>query len=82
MTSPDFLIFLDSEIESSEENSIVQQLLVTIKLRILDEIGKSKGDDIMAIPRIASQNSVKAIKLKVLYVIYSKSLFDVNINRQ
>ena len=39
-TSMEFLIYLDSEIESQEENSPAQNLLVTIKLRVLDEIGK------------------------------------------
>ena len=39
-TSLEFLVFLDSEIESQEENSPAQNLLVTIKLRVLDEVGK------------------------------------------
>lgn len=41
--SPDFMVYLDSEIESQESNSPMENLLLTIKLRICSEIGRSYG---------------------------------------
>lgn len=40
LLSPDFTVYLDSEIEGAERNSPSENLLVTIKLRLLDEQGK------------------------------------------
>lgn len=58
-------MFLDSEIEQHEVNSNLHTLLATIKLKILDLIGQSKGDDIMAISRIVSEQTVGDIEKKV-----------------
>jgi hypothetical protein len=33
-------MYLDTEIESQEDNTPMQNLLVTVKLRLLDEKGK------------------------------------------
>lgn len=40
LLSPDFTVYLDSEIETAERDSPSESLLVTIKLRLLDEQGK------------------------------------------
>ena len=40
LISADFMIYLDTEIENQETNSQWENLLVTIKLRLLDEQGK------------------------------------------
>ena len=34
------MIYLDTEIESQEVNTALQTILVTIKLRLLDELGR------------------------------------------
>lgn len=39
--SPEFMLYLDSEIDMQEKNSPMENLLTTIKLRVLDEIGKT-----------------------------------------
>jgi hypothetical protein len=36
----EFLLYLDAEIESQEGNSSMENMLVTVKLRLLDEIGE------------------------------------------
>ena len=58
-------MYLDSEIESQEVNTNLHTLLVTIKLKILDVVGQSKGDDVMAIARIVSEEAVQDIEDKV-----------------
>lgn len=63
--APEFLVYLDSEIESHEMNSPSQRILVTIKLKILDAIGKTKGDNVMAIARIVSEDRVQDIEQQV-----------------
>ena len=40
ISDPEFLVYLDSEIENQDTNSPMENFLVTMKLRILDEIGK------------------------------------------
>ena len=40
VTSPEFIVFLDSEIENQDTNSAMENYLVTIKLRLLDELGR------------------------------------------
>lgn len=65
-TSSDFLVFLDCEIESQEENSPMQNLLVTIKLRILDEIGRNLGVDVMILPKLASEGNPAELKRKTV----------------
>ena len=40
MLSPEFLVYLDSEIENQDMNSPNENFLITIKLRLLDEIGR------------------------------------------
>lgn len=40
LLSPDFTVYLDSEIEAADRDSPSESLLVTIKLRLLDEQGK------------------------------------------
>jgi hypothetical protein len=40
LLKPEFLLYLDSEIEGQESNSATENMLVTVKLRLLDEIGR------------------------------------------
>jgi hypothetical protein len=65
LLAPEFLVYLDSEIESREVNTPAHSLLVTVKLKILDAIGRSKGDDVMAIARIVSEEKVQDIEQQV-----------------
>lgn len=37
----DFSVYLDTQIENAESNSAVENMMVTIKLRLLDECGKT-----------------------------------------
>ena len=38
--STEFAVYLDSAIEAQESNSVSENLLVTVKLRLLDEQGE------------------------------------------
>ena len=59
-TNPTFFVYLDSEIDNS--SGPMSQLLTTVKLRLLDEVGKEKGIDIQMIASLASIN--EPIELK------------------
>lgn len=71
LTSQEFLVYLDSEIEGQDAKSPMKSLLVTIKLRILDEIGKSMGIDVTILPKLASEDSPSELKRKT--IMYLKS---------
>lgn len=43
LLKPDFLVYLDAEIENQDPNTPMESLLVTIKLKLLDEQGKRLG---------------------------------------
>ena len=60
----DFLIFLDSEIESQESNSPLEALLVTLRLRIIEEMGRSLGTDVTILPKLASLEDQGALQRK------------------
>ena len=60
----DFLIFLDSEIESQESNSPLEALLVTLRLRIIEEMGRSLGTDVTILPKLASLDDQGALQRK------------------
>lgn len=67
--SPEFMLYLDTEIENQEVNSQFQSLLVTIKLRLLDEWGKTKGVDVMMLPKIASEEDPNIMRQKTIQII-------------
>lgn len=60
----EFLIFLDSEIESQEVNSPLEALLVTLRLRIIEEMGKSLGTDVTILPKLASLDDRNMLQTK------------------
>eukprot|EP01041_Mallomonas_annulata_P012377 gene12377-26033_t len=75
--SPDFMVYLDSEIESLEtegpdndpgvsSSRAMERMLVTIKLRVLDEAGRDLGIDVMELPRLAAENDPNLLKEKTL----------------
>ena len=55
LMAPEFLLYLDAEIEGHAPNSPTENLLVTIKLRLLDEVGKGMGIDVMVLPKLAAE---------------------------
>jgi hypothetical protein len=63
-TDPAFLVYLDSEIDNS--TGPMNQLLTTVKLRILDEVGKEKGIDIQMIASLAAINDPIELKKKTI----------------
>lgn len=65
LVSPEFLVFLEAEMESCPTNSPAEKTILTIKLKILDEIGKTKSNDVQAIARISSETSIERIQIKV-----------------
>ena len=69
LISPEFMLYLDTEIENQEVNSQLQSLLVTIKLRIMDEWGKTKGIDVMLLPKIAAEDDPNIMRQKTIDVI-------------
>ena len=56
-------MYLDSEIENQDPNSATENFLVTIKLRILEEIGRSKGIDVSILPKLASAQDLQTMRL-------------------
>lgn len=67
-TDPAFFVYLDSEIDNSSE--AMNQLLTTVKLRLLDEVGKEKGIDIQMIASLATINDPLELKKKTMSYLY------------
>jgi hypothetical protein len=66
LRQPDFMVYLDSEIEAQDNNSAMENLLVTIKLRVLDEIGRTMGIDVTRIPVLAAEEDPAMLRKKTL----------------
>lgn len=66
----DFLLYLDTEIETFDDGTAsgtaTTSMLVTIKLRVLDEMGKDMGLDVTAIPILATEDNPVKLKEKTL----------------
>jgi hypothetical protein len=63
ISDPEFLVYLDSEIENQDSNSAMENFLVTIKLRMLDEIGRSKGVDVTMLPKLAADHDPNTMRI-------------------
>eukprot|EP01036_Dinobryon_divergens_P025762 gene25762-34343_t len=63
---PDFLVYLDAEIENQDPNTPMESLLVTIKLKLLDEQGKRLGVDVMMLPKLAAEADPSELKRKTV----------------
>ena len=58
----EFLVYLDTEIESQESASTLEVLLVALRLRILEEMGQSLGKDVTIIPKLASLSDPEELR--------------------
>jgi len=66
LQSSEFLLYLDSEIETQVSDSPMENLLVTIKLRVLDEIGKNLGVDVTILPKLAAEEDPAMLRKKTI----------------
>jgi hypothetical protein len=83
--SEDLLVYLDAEIENSVSESPAGLLLVTIKLRLLEEAGKEMSSDILQIPRLVAESNPITLRDKTLtylndYDLQGKELFLANLD--
>ena len=62
----EFLVYLDSEIESQDANSPLEALLVTLRLRIIEEMGRSLGSDVTILPKLASLDDRDMLQEKTI----------------
>jgi hypothetical protein len=69
LSDAEFLVYLDSEIDSQVGNVAMETFLVTIKLRILEEAGRIKGLDVAILPRLAAESNLQTMKVKTLQYI-------------
>lgn len=58
----DFSVYLQTEIEHQDSDSPMEQLLVTIQLRLLDEQGKKLGVDVQLLPKLAAETDPAEMK--------------------
>jgi hypothetical protein len=66
LLKPEFAVYLDAEISAQDTNTPMENLLVTIKLRLLDEYGKTLGVDVMLLPKLASEEDPSELKRKTV----------------
>jgi hypothetical protein len=66
LKSPEFLVYLDSEIQTAEPNGPMESLLVTVKLRLLEELGKKFGYDTTIIPKLAAEENPADLRRKTI----------------
>lgn len=59
-------MYLDTEIEAQESNSPQENMLVTVKLRLLDELGRTMGVDVMVLPQLAAEEDPAELKRKTI----------------
>ena len=65
LTRPEFLLYLDAEIDNQDYNSPLENMLITTKLRLLDEVGKGMGIDVMVLPKLAAEENPAELRRKV-----------------
>jgi hypothetical protein len=65
-SSLEFSLFLDAEIKNAPYQSQIEQLLLMIKLTILEMRGKELGVDIKALATLAATNNEEELKRKTL----------------
>lgn len=80
VTSSDFLVHLDCEIENQNSNSVTENMLVTLKLLLIEEVGKRKGDDILMLSKLAAEDDDDVLDEKTReyfkkYDVLGKQLF-------
>lgn len=80
VTSGDFLLHLDCEIENQNSNSATENLLVTLKLLLIEEVGKRKGEDILMLSKLAAEDDNDVLDKKTRdyfkkYDVLGKQLF-------
>jgi len=66
-TSPAFLVYLDSEIEaatSQGKNSPARQLLETIRLRLLEEVGATLPSNVAVLPQLLAEEDLDVMQKK------------------
>lgn len=66
LLNADFSVYMDSEIQNQDTNSPMENLLVTIKLRLLDEQGQNMGVDVMLLPKLASEEDPVELRRKTV----------------
>jgi hypothetical protein len=49
-------------------NSPLENMLITTKLRLLDEVGKGMGVDVMMLPKLAAEENPAELRRKVMYI--------------
>ena len=86
ISTNEFLVYLDSEIENQSPNSKGENILVTLKLLIIEEIGKKKmGVDTVMLSKLAAEEDISVLEQKALgyfknYDSNMLELFLSNIN--
>jgi folate-binding protein YgfZ len=86
ISTNEFLVYLDSEIDNQSPNSKGENLLVTLKLLLIEEIGKKKlGIDTVILSKLASEQDISILEQKTIeyfkdYDINMLELFVSNIN--
>ena len=51
-------------------------MLVTTKLRLLDEVGKGMGVDVMVLPKLAAEENPAELRRKVCLSTYTVLFFE------
>ena len=86
ISTNEFLVYLDSEIDNQSPNSKGENLLVTLKLLIIEEIGKKKmGVDTVMLSKLAAEQDISILEEKTLeyFKNYDNSMLELflsNIN--
>mmetsp|Transcript_18640 Transcript_18640/g.32305 ORF Transcript_18640/g.32305 Transcript_18640/m.32305 type:complete len:147 (+) Transcript_18640:657-1097(+) len=55
LLSPNFLVYLDAEVQGAERDSSAEHMLVIIQLKLLAEQGRSMGVDVNLLPQLAAE---------------------------
>ena len=81
MTSADFLVFLEAEIDNVGDQSAAGQLLSTIRLRLLEEVGDTMMTaDVAILPKLLSLESDEDLKTETLkYLKILKNLAAIEL---
>jgi len=83
VTSASFLVYLDSELENAPSDSSAERFLLTLKLRLLQEVGEGMGDSVAMLPRLLTLDEAEMRAETLLYLSDldrdGKELFGDNI---
>ena len=84
LTDPGFLVYVDSELDGAAKGTPAADVLVTVRLRLLELVGEGLSPDVAVLPRLLSEETLEGVQRATLgylrdFSTPGKELFLLNL---